>query len=376
MNRLWIPTLALAVAAMVVATTACSGAAPAAPTTSPAPKAAEPTKPAAAAPAATTAPAPAAPTAAPAAPTAVPAKKVDYPVKGKTISLVCTLPAGGAADLSARVLASMLEKELGVPVQVENKTGAGGQVALTELQNAKPDGYLISMANLPSLVTMPADPDRQTAWTRKDFIQLAFDTTEPVVLVVRSDSPWKTTKDVVDGLKAKPGQYSASVSGVLASPHLGGLLFMKETGTQFKPVNFEGGPQSLQALLGGHTDLQFEFYGSLSGAEKAGQIRLISVEDSTRYKLLPNVPTMTEQGYNVVMTTYRGYAVPKNTPPEIVDILDKAIKKINTSPEFIQKLTEIGTEVRPLDAKGAAAYLDSQEATIKAVFEMAKAQTK
>lgn len=369
MKHLWFPVLALTAAALV-ATAGCTQAAPPAPTQAPAkPAAAEPTK----------APASAAqPAAAPAAqPTAAPAaKKVDYPQKGKSINLVVTLAAGGAADLSARVLSSMLEKELGVPIQVENKVAAAGQVALTELANSKPDGYLITMANLPSQVTMPIDPDRKASFKRQDFIQLALDTTEPVALAVRADSPWKNTKDVVAALKAKPGEYSASVSGVLASPHLGSILFMKETGTKFKPVNFDGAPPSLQAMLGGHTDLQFEFYGSLSAAVKSNQVRILSVADNKRYKFLPDVPTMEEEGFKVYMNTYRGYAVVKGTPPEIVDVLDKAISKVNHSEDFVKKLSDMGAEVRPLNSKEAMAYMDQVEPYIKAAYEMARASQK
>ncbi len=372
MKHLWFPVLAL-IAAALVATAGCTQAAPPAPTQAPAkPAAAEPTK--AAAPAAQPTAAPAAPAA---QPTAAPAaKKVDFPQKGKSINLVVTLAAGGIADLSARVMASLLEKELGVPVQVENKVAAAGQVALTELANSKPDGYLITMANLPSIVTMPIDPDRKAAFTRKDFIQLALDTTEPAVLAVRGDSPWKSTKDVVAALKAKPGEYSASVSGVLASPHLASIIFMKETGTQFKPVNFDGAPPSTQAMLGGHTDLQFEFYGSLSGQVKSGQIRILSVADNKRYKFLPDVPTMEEEGFKVYMNTYRGYAVVKNTPPEIVDVLDKAMSKVNHSEDFVKKLTELGAEVRPLNSKDAMAYIDQMEPSIKSAYEMARAAQK
>ncbi len=365
MKRLVVSIVALlTVATLVLA--GCSQGAPAQPTAAPAaPKpAAEPTKAAA--------PAPAQPTAAPAQPTAAPAAKVNFPA-GKPITIICPLPAGGAMDVAARVVASLMEKDLKVPVQVVNKTGAGGQVGLTELFTSKPDGYTIASMALPATQMMYLDPDKQSVFKgAQDFTMLGLDNAEPVVVAVPTDSPYKTLKDLVDAAKAKPGDIKASVSGVLVVPHLGALDFMRVSGTKYSLVHFDGGPPAITAMLGGHTALDFEFTGSLWPSVKGGQSRIIGVLDKQPYKPLPDVKTAESQGYNSYMTVARGYVAPKGTPKEIADILSESIKKAVTTPEYAQKLEELGMQAKYMSPKEMSDFWISQETQVKPLIEQAK----
>jgi tripartite-type tricarboxylate transporter receptor subunit TctC len=370
MRRLYLGISAIVLATSLVLSTACSPAAPAPSPTKPAEPAAAaaPTKPVQAA-------QPAAPTAEvkAAAPTEAP-KKVDFPVKSKPITIVCPLPAGGSMDIAARVVAALLEKDLGTSVQVVNKVGAGGQVGMTELAGSKPDGYTIGAMALPSTTLMYLDPDRKAAFTGTDFVPLGLDNSEPVVVAVKVDSPFKTIKDVVEAAKAKPNQVKSAVSGILVVPHLGALDFMKATETKIGLVHFDGGPPSVAAMLGGHTDMDFEFTGSLWPSIKSGQSRILAVQDKAPYKPLPDVPTAESQGIKSYMTVARGYAAPKGTPKEIADILSAAIKKAVTTPEYAKKLEELGMLAQYVDPAKMAEFWASQETQVKPLLQMAKEQ--
>ena len=362
--------LVTALAAMSVVA-GCSAAAPATPTQ--APKAAAPTSaPASSAAQPTAAPAAAQPTAAPAAA----AKKVDFPQKGRTITIICLMNAGGSMDLADRVMADMLTKELGVPVQVVDKPGAGGQVAITELVGSKPDGYTISNNTLPATPVMYLDPDRKANFNHSSFVDLGMENTEPIAIAVRADSPWKTIQDFVAAVKAKPNGIKASVSGVLVTPHLGALEFMRVTGTKMSVVNFDSGPPAVAAMLGGHTDVDFDFPGSLSAAVKGGQAKILAIMDDKPYSILPDIPTLPSVGINATMTVIRGYVAPKGTPPEVADVLISAIKKVATSPEYKAKLATMMIDARYMDPASTDALWTQQEPGIKQLVDMGKAQMK
>ena len=167
-----------AVASLALFAAACSSPAAPAPTTAPAapaaPKAAEPTK---------------APAAAPAQPTAAPAPKATYPEKGKAITMIVPFGAGGSTDIGARLLAVGMEKELGTPVNVQNKGGAGSQTGLTELAGAKPDGYTIGFANLPTANLVYSDPDRKANFSAKSFQPIGSQVVDPSAIGVAANSP-------------------------------------------------------------------------------------------------------------------------------------------------------------------------------------------
>src|SRR5665647_1207380 len=180
----------------------------------------------AAAPAATTAPAKPAATTAPAAPaatkpaasaaTAAPAAaKSTFPEKGKTITIIVPVNAGGGSDVSTRLMLPALEKILGTSVQVENKPGAGQQLGHTEFSKSKPDGYTIGMTNLPTTLTTYLDKERQAVYNRKTFQTIAAPVMDPGAIFVKADSPYKTLKDLVDAAKAKPSTIKGSTTGIL-----------------------------------------------------------------------------------------------------------------------------------------------------------------
>ncbi len=318
-----------------------------------APKAAEPAKPAA-------------------QPTAVPAAKVDFPAKGKNISLIVPFPAGGSTDVGARLLAPLMEKELGVPVQVVNKAGAGSQVGITDLVQSKPDGYTLAYTLLPATVTIYLDPERKAVFGRKDLQFVAMHVSDPQLVAVAANSPYKTLKDLIDAAKANPEKIKAASVGILGPEHLSILQLQKAAGVKFAIVQFDGSAPATSALLGGHTDFQMGTLGVFASAYKNGQVRFLGVMDKEESRLAPGVKTLESQGYKIYSYVSRALSVPAGTPAPVVDILTSAVKKAMESEDHKKKIEEMGMTLTYMGPDKTAAFWDDVEAQVKPLMELAK----
>jgi tripartite-type tricarboxylate transporter receptor subunit TctC len=337
---------------------------------SPAPTAAPAAKAATAAPAAqATSPA------APAAQATSPAKAVNFPEKNKSVTLVVPFDVGGGTDISSRVLAPYLEKELGVPVQVVNKPGASGQVGITEVAtSSKPDGYTLGYTSLPQGPIYYLDPEKKASFARKDMQQVALYNSEPLLIAVKADSPFKTLKDVVDAAKATPEKVKATTTGVLGIPHLGILQMEQASGAKFAAVHFDSSGKALLALLGDNVDVHFGWNAELQPQVKAGAVRVLAVLSKEASKYYPEAKTAEAQGYKVYCNADRGWIVRGGTPPEIVDILSSAIKRAMNNEEVKKKMDDLGFPLKYMDAKEFTAYWDQSEQEIKPLLEQYKKQ--
>lgn len=354
MKGLLVPTVVSLALAGILAI-GCSSAAPT-PTT--APKAPESTK--------ATAPA-AQPTAAPAA-----APKVSFPEKGRAITFIVAWEAGGGTDVSARVLSVALEKELGTPVQVVNKPGAGGQVGITELAKSKGDGYTIGYTNLPATVSIYLDAERKPAFGRNDLQPLALHVLDPGAIAVKADSPYKNMKDLIGAAKANPEKVKAGLTGVTNPPHFALLQLERLTGVRLAPVQFNGGAPALTALLGGHVDVGFDHVGTFVTPMKTNQVRLLGVMDREESKFAPGVKTMSAQGIELYGSTARAISAPAGTPKEVVGILSSAIKRAMDAPEHKTKMEEMGLTVRYMDPAQLAAFWGEVDTQVKSLLQLAK----
>jgi tripartite-type tricarboxylate transporter receptor subunit TctC len=283
------------------------------------------------------------------APTAAPATKVQYPIKGRAISILSPYTAGGSTDLVARLIGAELEKIFGTPVQVESRPGAGGQVALTRLAQSKPDGYTLAALAIPTTLATYMDPERKAIYTRKSFQPLARISGASVNVVVNADRPYKTLKDLIDAAKANPEKLRMAAGTQLSGYHLNCLQFQKVTGTKFALVNFDGGIQGVNALLGGHVDVSVNQASELISQFKAGTVRLLGVMDSQESDFFPGVKTLVSQGYKLTTLTSNVMVAPAGTPKEIVDVLSGEIKKIMAEDQFVKKAAGMGLEARYLD---------------------------
>jgi tripartite-type tricarboxylate transporter receptor subunit TctC len=295
------------------------------------------------------------------APTAAPAKKVDFPQAGSNITLINPNAAGGGADVTARRLTPILEKELGVSVRVVNKPGASQQIGITELVRAKPDGYTIGYTQLATVVTHYLDPRRQAIYTRKDFAPLAIHGVDLGVLAVKGDSPYKSVKDLVDAGKANPEKIKVGDAGIGTSGHLQILQVQKMSGAKVASVHFNGDSEIVAALLGGHIDVFSSTQVGVLPHLRSGAIRLLGVSDKDPSPFFPEAKTMEAQGYKIYIATSRLISGPAGIPKEVQDVLSGALKRAIESNEHKQAMAELGLVWRYLGpAECMAVWADTE----------------
>ena len=244
-----------------------------------------------------------------------------YPDKSRPINVIVAYPPGGGTDVAARVMTSLLEKEMGMPVVVLNKGGAGGQIGFTEIARSRPDGYTIGYLILPTVITTYLDPDRKAVFSRKSFELLAMQDTDPGILAVKGDSPYKTMRDLMDAAKAKPGSIRACTAGILSDDHIAAMMAEQLGGVKFAIVHLDGAVPGRIAVLGGHVEAYFGNVSEVRSQVSGGAMRILSVFDKKRSRFYPDVKTAEEQGYPMFSGVYHGIGIPAGTPREVRDFL-------------------------------------------------------
>ena len=300
---------------------------------------------------------------------------VDFPQKGKAIVIIVPNAPGGINDMTARLVAPVLEKELGAPVQVVNKPGGATLVGLTEVALAKPDGHTIAVLGLPGNLTSYLDPDRKAVPQVRELQPVAAQNLDVGAVLVNTQSPHRTVKELVDASKASPGGLKAATDGLMGSDHMATIYFTKKTGATFKLVHFDGGAPATTALAGGHVDLRIGKVGSAYAMIKSGKVRAIGVMDKQRSKYSPDTATLEEQGYPAY-TYYNltGLAVPKGTPRAIVDILSNVVKKSVDTDEAKKRLDGVGLIGHFMGPDEFAAHWKDAEKMMQSLIIEAKKQ--
>jgi tripartite-type tricarboxylate transporter receptor subunit TctC len=270
---------------------------------------------------------------------AVPAHAQAPAFPRKALQLIVSFPAGGSTDVGARIVAAAAEKELGQPVVVANKVGAGGQLGFTEAARARPDGYTLAFINLPAVNTIVLDPERRAVFGVDAFVPVINQVLDPGLVWVRAESPFKTFADLIEAAKKAPGKVSACTTGILSDDHLAILMTHEAAKVDFRIVHFDGAPQQLTGVLGGHVDVAFDNVGSVFKRVRSGELRALVVTDNERSRFLPEVPTTKELGYpSIISSSTRGIAVPKGTPKDIVKAIEAAFQKAMANPDHVKKM--------------------------------------
>jgi tripartite-type tricarboxylate transporter receptor subunit TctC len=294
-----------------------------------------------------------------------------YPTK--PVSLMVAYPAGGSTDVGARILASIAEKDLGQPLVVLNKAGAGGQVGWTELVRQKPDGYYIGFINLPATNTVILDPDRKATFDIGSFTAIINQVLDPGVIYARPDSPYKSLKDIIEDAKKRPGEVRAGTTGILGDDHLAILMLEEAAKVRFRIVHFDGDSPQLTALLGGQIDVSFLNVGGITPRVKAGQVRPILVMDREKSKFYSDVPTSVEVGYpSVISSSTRGIVGPKGVPEPIIHKLQDAFKKAMGNPEHMEKMDKAGLAVKVMMGDEYGKYIMTLHERVKKLVEEAR----
>ena len=300
-----------------------------------------------------------------------PVEAQDFPTR--PVNLMVMAPAGGATDVAARLLVPIAEKDLGQPIVVVNKVGAGGQVAWTELSRAKPDGYTIGFVIMPGTNTVILDPERQAIFDETAFAFIVNHVLDPGIIWVRAESPFKTFQDLLDAARKAPGNVKAATTGILSDDHLNILITEEATGVKFRIVHLEGGAGQLKETLAGNIDVSFDNVGSVVKPMRAGQVRVLAITDPERSKFMPDVPTTKELGFpSIVSSSTRAIAAPKGTPPAILKRLEQALLKGMNDPDHVKRMDEQGIAVKAMTAEQITAYWKQQHETARKYTDWAK----
>jgi len=277
----------------------------------------------------------------------------DYPTK--PINLTVTFAPGGTLDVSTRILAIKAEKLLGQPLIVNNVGGGGGSVALGQVAKKRADGYDLTSCTSTGLIRIPQL--RAVPYSHEDFVPIMHFTAVQTGLVVKSDSPFMTLKDLVEQARKNPGKVTYATSGAGSPMHISMEFIADKEGIQWTHVPYAGGAPGLTALLGGHVTAMSDSTEWLPYV-KEGSLRLLATHGEKRMALFPNVPTLRDLGYDFINETVFMIAAPKGTPPAIVKKLDEAFHKAMDEPEFIKVIRTIEFEVAYRNSADTQKYLE------------------
>jgi tripartite-type tricarboxylate transporter receptor subunit TctC len=292
-----------------------------------------------------------------------------YP--SKPITMIVPFPPGGVADIVGRPLAAEMQKALQQPVVVVNRPGAGGAVGMAAVAKSPADGYTILMG-LSSISIFPVSDrimGKAPAYEMSDFAPIALITADPTVLVVREDSPYKSVKDFVAAAKANPGKINYSSSGVYGTLHVAMEIFANSAGVQLFHVPYQGGGPAVTALLGGQVQSSAQGPAAVIGQVRGGKLRALASWGTERLKLLPDIPTFKELGYDAEFYIWSGVFAPAATPAEIQTRLRNAVRTAAKSADFTGAMEKVQTPVNYLDAPEFKKYWDRDAARLKGALE-------
>jgi tripartite-type tricarboxylate transporter receptor subunit TctC len=287
---------------------------------------------------------------------AAPAHAVGYP--SRPVTLVVAFPPGGPSDVLARIVGKKMEELLGAPFVIENKPGAGGNIAADVVAHATNDGYTLLMGNNSILATNESLYKTLTYSPEKDFAPITLIGTQANILVVNPDVPARSLKELIALCKAQSGKINFASSGYGAAAHLAGELFKTEAHVDIVHVPYKGAAPALQDVIAGHDQMMFATAASVVGHIKGGKVRAIAVTTLKRTTILPDLPTMDEAGLKgFEASTWHGLVAPAGTPPEIIAKLHDAAVKALHDPGVQSSLGRLGVDIVGDTPTEFAAYI-------------------
>lgn len=268
----------------------------------------------------------------------------NYPTR--PVKWVVGYPPGGATDIIARLIGQRLSERLGQQFVIENKPGAGNNIATESVINAEPDGYTVLLVN-------PANYVNATLYTNlkfnlvRDIAPVAAFNRVPNVMTVSNNVPAKTVAEFLAYVKADPSKVNMASSGNGTSVHLSGEMFMMMTGVKMQHVPYRGAAPAITDMLGGQVQLIFDNMPSILQHIRAGSLRALAVTTTERSALLPDVPVLADTVPGYEASALFGMGAPKKTPPEIIAKLNKEINEVLAEPAIKAKLIDLGGEPLP-----------------------------
>jgi tripartite-type tricarboxylate transporter receptor subunit TctC len=267
-----------------------------------------------------------------------------YP--SRPIRWVVGFVPGGATDIIARLMGQWLSERLGQSVVIENRPGAGSNIATEVVVNAPPDGYTLLLVGPAHAVNATLYPKLNYDFMR-DIAPIASISREPLVMVVNPSVPAKTVAEFIAYAKANPGKLNMASSGIGTSVHVGGELFKMMTGIDMQHVAYRGAAPAITDLIGGRVQVMFATLPSSIEYIKAGHLRALAVTTARRTPALPDLPIVADVLPGYEASAVYGVGAPRNTPVEIVDKLNKAINAGLADPSMQARLADLGGTVLP-----------------------------
>ena len=267
------------------------------------------------------------------------AMALDYPTR--PVRWVVGYPPGGATDIIARLIGQRLQEKLGQPFVIENKPGAGNNIATESVVNAAPDGYTLLLVNPANYINTSLYANLKFNVPR-DIAPVASFNRVPNVMTVNKDVPAKTVAEFIEYVKANPGQVNLASSGNGTSVHLSGEMFMAMTGAKMTHVPYRGAAPALTDLIGGQVQVIFDNMPSVLQHIKSGTLRALAVTSTQRSEQLPDAPTVADTVPGYEASALFGMGAPKDTPKEIIAKLNAEVNAILAEPAIKARLIELG----------------------------------
>jgi len=282
-----------------------------------------------------------------------------YPTR--PVSLVLAFPPGGASDVLARILGRKLEQVLRQPVVIENRPGAGGNIAAEQVAHAAPDGHTLLLGNNSILATNAALYQRINFDPVKDFAPIGLVGSQANILVVNPAVPARTLAELIALAKASPGKLNYASSGHGLAAHLAGELFKAEAKVNLVHVPYKGAAPALQDVIAGHVQIMFATASSVVSLIQDGKVRAIAVTTLKRTALMPDLPTIDELGLKGFdATTWHGLVAPAKVSPEIVRTLNRALGETLADAAVRKSLDGLGVDIAGGSPEDFAAYIRSE----------------
>jgi len=274
------------------------------------------------------------------------------PFPGKPVTMIVPFPPGGLADTVGRPVAEAMSKNLGQPVVIENRGGAGGGIGMAAAAKAPADGYTILMALSSYSVLPEADVilGRSQMYSYQSLRPIARITADPTVLAVRADAPWKTVKEFVEDARRNPGKYNFGSSGNYGTMHVPFEILKQVANIHVTHIPYTGAGPAVVALLGHQVDALATGPATVLQHVKGGKIRVLGHWGNGRLQTMPNVPSLKESGYNAEYAQWSGLFVPAGTPEPVVQRLREAARAAANDPHVKQVILNAGSPVMYQDA--------------------------
>ena len=284
----------------------------------------------------------------------------------RPIEMIVSYSTGGGTDVAARTLAPFIERYLGASIVIVNRPGASGEIGFTALALSEPDGYTIGFINLPTIITIPIS--RDTRYTMSDIQAISGVVYDPGAFSVRPDSAFTTLDELVAYARKNPRAVTYGTSGVGSDDHLAAVQFSRLAGIEMTHVPFPGAGEVRAAVLGGHTNMAAMNISEAIELVKQGELVSLGQMGEKRWSGAPEVPTFTEQGYDVIMGSNRGIGAPAGIPQDAVKALSAAISRAVQDPEFLDAALRQNLPLSYQSATDFQGYLDGLSSDLQQIW--------